>query len=90
LGFDKDDCVPFLPQNFSPCPLKYILLHYVLYLSVGEVTRVEGKNTGIKGERTLCRHGESFLTGSEILSPMPWNKLIVQYNFYDLKITYIV
>jgi hypothetical protein len=57
---------------------------------VGEVTRVEGENTGIKRERTLCRHGESFLTGIEILSPMPWNKLIVQYNFYDLKITYIV
>jgi hypothetical protein len=51
--FDKDDCVPVLPQNFSPYLLKYILLHYALYLSVGGVTRAEGENIGIKIEKEL-------------------------------------
>jgi hypothetical protein len=51
--FDKDDYVPVLPQNFSPCLLKYILLRYVLYFSVGEVTRAEAQNIGIKTEKEL-------------------------------------
>jgi len=51
--FDKDDCVPVLPQNFSPCLLKYILLRYVLYLPVGEVARAEAENTGIKTEKEI-------------------------------------
>jgi hypothetical protein len=50
LVFHKGDCIPVLPQNLSVCLLKYIIQCYVLYFSVGNVTR-GGEKAGINKEK---------------------------------------
>jgi hypothetical protein len=66
LVFDEHDSIPVLPQNFSVCIIKHVLLCCVLYFCVGKLHIGAGEmQWHWQWEGTLCCHAEPLPIGTK-------------------------